>query len=166
MRQVVLAAALAAASALVPAVAFAQADCPATSAEENVEIARKWHEEVINRRHPQVLREILGTTVVHHAAGGYPETMDAAGVAAMMDDFLTAFPDLVYAFDDFIADGDMVVERYTATGTQGGPLGELAATGRRATWTGINIFRLDCGRIVEVWSEVDAVTRQRQLDGP
>lgn len=166
MRQIVLVAALAAAPALVPAVAAAQADCPATGAEENVEIARKWHEEVINRRQPQVLPEILGETVVHHAAGGYPETMDAAGVAAMMDDFLAAFPDLVYAFDDFIAEDDMVVERYTASGTQGGPLGELAATGRRATWTGVNIFRLDCGRIVEVWSEVDAVTRQRQLSGP
>lgn len=162
MRQIVLAAALAA----VPAVAVSQAGCPATSEAENVEIARKWHEEVINRRHPQVLREILGATVVHHAAGGYPETMDAAGVAAMMDDFLAAFPDLVYGFDDFITEDDMVVERYTATGTQAGPLGAFAATGRQATWTGVNIFRLDCGRIVEVWSEVDALTRQRQLAGP
>ena len=129
MRQIVLAAALAA----VPAVAVSQAGCPATSEAENVEIARKWHEEVINRRHPQVLREILGATV---------------------------------GFDDFITEDDMVVERYTATGTQAGPLGAFAATGRQATWTGVNIFRLDCGRIVEVWSEVDALTRQRQLAGP
>jgi hypothetical protein len=34
-----------------------------------------------------------------------------------------------------------------------------------ATWTGINIFRIKCGRIAEVWSEVDAVTRTQQLTG-
>jgi hypothetical protein len=36
---------------------------------------------------------------------------------------------------------------------------------RMATWTGINIFRIKCGRIIEVWSEVDAVSRGQQLTG-
>jgi predicted ester cyclase len=145
--------------------AEAAAQCkPATEA-ENIAVARAWHEEVINRRNPAALRDILAANLVHHAAGGYPETMDAGKVAAMMDDFLVAFPDLNYAFDHFIAKGDYVVERYTATGTQAGRLGALPPSGRKATWTGINIFRLDCGRIVEVWSEVDALTRNRQLTG-
>ena len=69
-------------------------------------------------------------------------------------------------FDHFIAREDHVVERYTATGTQRGRLGDLPPSGRRATWTGINIFRIACGRIAEVWSEVDAVTRRRQLTDP
>jgi predicted ester cyclase len=103
---------------------------------------------------------------VHHAAGGYPEVMDADGVAAMMGDFLAAFPDLRYTFDDLIASGDRVVQRYTATGTQRGPLGDLPPSGRAASWTGINIFRIACGRIAEVWSEVDAVGRRGQLTGP
>jgi predicted ester cyclase len=101
--------------------------------------------------------------VVHHAAGGYPEEMDASGVKAMMTDFLGAFSDLSYNFDLWVADGDLVVERYTATGTHDGPLGALPATGKKATWTGVNIFRLRCGRITEVWSEVDALSRNRQL---
>ena len=83
----------------------------------------------------------------------------------MMGDFLAAFPDLHHTFDRFIARDDQVVERYTATGTQRGPLGDIPSSGRRATWTGINIFRIACGRIAEVWSEVDAVSRARQLTG-
>jgi steroid delta-isomerase-like uncharacterized protein len=142
------------------------AACPTTTEPENVAIARAWHEEVINRRNPAALRDILAPKVVHHAAGGYPEVMDAGGVSAMMDDFLAAFPDLRYAFDQFIAQGDHVVERYTAIGTQRGRLGDLPPSGRAATWTGINVFRIACGRIAEVWSEVDAVSRQRQLAGP
>lgn len=143
----------------------AAAQCRPTTEDENIAIAKVWHEEVINRRNPASLKDILAPGVVHHAAGGYPETMDAAKVAAMMDDFLVAFPDLKYSFDQFIAKGDHVVERYTATGTQQGPLGALKPSGRKATWTGINIFRLECGKIVEVWSQVDAIARNRQLTG-
>ena len=140
-------------------------DCPVTTEDENVAIASVWHEEVINQRNPEALQGVLGDEVVHHAAGGYPDVMDAAGVSAMMDDFLAAFPDLHYTFDFFVVEDDMVVERYTATGTQEGPLGGLPPSGRTATWTGINIFRIECGKIVEVWSEVDALSRTRQLTG-
>jgi len=64
-----------------------------------------------------------------------------------------------------ISEDDYVVERYTATGTQQGALGDLPPSGKRATWTGINIFRLECGKIVEIWSEVDALSRAQQLAG-
>jgi steroid delta-isomerase-like uncharacterized protein len=177
MRKTVLAVAAAAAALLEPSTETAgqsatpeaapgAAACPATTEAENLALARAWHEEVINRRNPAALRGILAGEVVHHAAAHYPEVLDAAGVAAMMGDFLAAFPDLGYAFDHFIADGDHVVERYTASGTQRGPFGGLPPSGRAATWTGINIFRVECGRIAEVWSEVDAESRRRQLTGP
>ena len=139
--------------------------CAVTTDVENTAIARAWHEDVINRRYPAVLRDILAANVVHNAAGGYPKVMNEAGITAMMQDFLTAFPDLRYTFDHFIAKDDYVVERYTATGTQQGALGDIPPSGRIATWTGINIFRIECGRIVEVWSEVDAISRMRQLTG-
>jgi len=142
------------------------AACPATTQVESTAIARAWHDDVVNRRNLIMLSDILGPEVVHHAAGGYPKIMNAEGVAAMMGDFLAAFPDLLITFDQFIAKDDFVVERYTASGTHQGPLGDLQPTNRTATWTGINIFRIACGRIVEVWSEVDAEGRRRQLTLP
>ena len=113
-----------------------------------------------------MLSDIVGPEVVLHAAGGYPKIMNAEGIAAMMGEFLAAFPDLLITFDQSIAKDDFVVERYTASGTHQGPLGDLQPTNRTATWTGINIFRIGCGRIVEVWSEVDAEGRTRQLTLP
>jgi predicted ester cyclase len=83
----------------------------------------------------------------------------------MMAAFPAAFSDLRYTFDFFIVQDDFVVERYTATGTQDGALQDLPPSGRRATWTGINIFRIQCARIVEIWSEVDALSRRQQLTG-
>jgi predicted ester cyclase len=139
--------------------------CPSTSPEENVAIARAWHEEVINHRNPAVLADILDPHAVHHAAGGYPQEMDPAGATAMMNDFLAAFPDIQITYDLWLQQDDYVIERYTASGTQQGQFGDLPPSGKRATWTGINIFRVECGRIVEIWSEVDAVSRRQQLTG-
>jgi hypothetical protein len=65
--------------------------CPVTTQVESTAIARAWHDDVVNRRNPTKLSDILGPEVVHHAAGGYPKIMNAEGVAAMMDDFLAAF---------------------------------------------------------------------------
>jgi len=141
------------------------ADCPQTSEEENVAIARRFHEEAINQRNPAALQDILHPDVVHHAAGGFPDVTSAAGVEAMMGAFPVAFSDLHYEFDLFIVQDDYVVERYSATGTQDGPLQDLPPSGRTATWTGINIFHIACGRIVEIWSEVDALSRTQQLTG-
>jgi predicted ester cyclase len=141
------------------------APCQTTTQEENLDIARAWHEEVINHRNPAILSDILDPHAVHHAAGGYPQEMNPAGVTAMMGDFLTAFPDLRYTYDLWLQQDDYVVERYTASGTQQGQFGDLPPSGRRATWTGINIFRIECGRIVEIWSEVVAVSRTQQLTG-
>ena len=138
------------------------AACPATTLVESTAIAKAWHDDVVNHRNPIILSDILAPEVVHHAAGGYPKIMNADGVAAMMGDFLAAFPDLLITFDQFIAKDDFVVERYTASGTHQGHFGDLPPTNRTATWTGINIFRIACGRIVEVWSEVDAEGRRRQ----
>jgi predicted ester cyclase len=109
---------------------LAPPECPIKTAVENTVIARAWHEDVINRRNPAILQDILASDIVHHAAGGYPKVMDATGIAAMMAEFLTAFPDLRYTFDQFIVQDDYVVERYTAVGTQQGQLGDLPPSGR------------------------------------
>jgi hypothetical protein len=42
-----------------------QAACPATTEAENLALARAWREEVINRRDPAALREILAPEVVN-----------------------------------------------------------------------------------------------------
>jgi steroid delta-isomerase-like uncharacterized protein len=153
-------AALAAQDATPPA---SPAACPVTTEAENQEIASVWHEEAINNHNLDALRDVVAPDVVHHAAGGYPDVTDIEGVMTMMGAFPAAFSDLHYTVDFWVTQDDMVVERYTAAGTQDGPLGDLPASGRSATWTGVNIFRIECGKIAEVWSEVDALSRNAQL---
>jgi SnoaL-like polyketide cyclase len=84
----------------------------------------------VARQFSDVPMDILAADVVHQAAGGYSKVMNATDITAMMADFLTAFPDLRYSFDQFIVQDDYVVERYTAMGTQQGPFGDLPPSGR------------------------------------
>ena len=37
-------------------------------------------------------------------------------------------------------------------------------SGKPVTWSGINIFRIECGKIAEEWSEVDGVGRIAQFE--
>jgi hypothetical protein len=97
-----------------PPATTSAAACPTTTEAQNVALTRTWHEEAINRRNPAALRDILDAQVRHHAAGGYPRTMTAEGVVAMMSEFPIAFSDLRYTSDFFIAKNDLVVQRYTA----------------------------------------------------
>ena len=86
------------------------------------------------------------------------EGMRAAG--AMMR---AAFPDWHSELHELVAEGDIVVERFTASGTQQGEVLGVAPTGHAVALPGINIFRLRDGRIVERWGRLDDLGFLKQL---
>jgi lysine biosynthesis protein LysW len=68
-----------------------------------------------------------------------------------------AFPDLRLVIEDMVAEDDKVVARWSLTGTHEGALPALRVrpTGEQVTLTGISIYRIEDGRIVEIWREAD-----------
>jgi predicted ester cyclase len=70
---------------------------------------------------------------------------------------------MVITVEDLIGEEDKVVARLTATGTHTGKLGPIEPTGRKATWSGIRIFRMEAGKIAEHWAIWDDVSLGRQL---
>lgn len=136
--------------------------CPVTTAADNEAIARRWHDDAINGHDLDVVDEIVAGDVVHHA-GTFPDGVGPDAVKTVLGALLTGFPDVRHTIEQTIANDDLVVVRWTAEGTQTGEFQGHAPSGQRATWTGINIFRIECGRIAEEWSEVDGVGRLRQL---
>jgi hypothetical protein len=73
------------------------------------------------------------------------------------------FPDLVMSLNAQYEDGDVVISRWTATGTHTGDLPMLPASGRTATVTGILIDRFEGDQIAETWSGWDALGMLQQL---
>lgn len=75
------------------------------------------------------------------------------GVKRAYQIFWDAFPDTRHVIEDVIAEGDKVVIRLRAQGTHTGPLMGIAPTGKQVTMTGIAVYRLVDGKIVERWVE-------------
>jgi len=137
------------------------AGCPTTTEDENAAIARRWHEDVITNHDLTVLDEILAPDADHDSA----TFTDNPGPRAVLGALLSGFPDVRHTIEAVITEGDLVVIRYRATGTHEGEFQGHAPTGKPVTWTGINIYRVECGRIAEIWSEIDALGRIAQLTG-
>jgi predicted ester cyclase len=75
------------------------------------------------------------------------------GVRRAFEIFHQAFPDTRHAIEDLVAEGDRVVARISARGTHTGELFGHAPTGKVVTLTGITIYRLADGQIIERWAE-------------
>ena len=89
--------------------------------------------------------------------------LDLDGHRQYSEVMMTAFPDLERNIEDLVAEGDKVVARWTAKGTNTGDFNGMPATGKYATSSGITIFRIADGRIVEEWSESDLLGLMQQL---
>ena len=65
-----------------------------------------------------------------------------------------------------VVDGELVAARWTFTGSYvGGLPGATAPTGTRATLVGMDLMRLQDGRIAEYWALSDAADMMDQLTG-
>jgi steroid delta-isomerase-like uncharacterized protein len=75
----------------------------------------------------------------------------------------SAVPDAAIEFLDEIAEGDKVVVRWTVHGTHQGVFLGIPPTGKQVTWSGITIYRITDGKVVEERGEEDALGLMQQL---
>ena len=88
------------------------------------------------------------------------------GVQGMKEVILAcraAFDHLDVTVEDMVADGEMVAARFTAQGIHKGTFMGLPATGKSITMTGIEIFRIENGKIAELWGEANLLGLMQQL---
>ena len=128
---------------------------------ENEAVVRRFFEELWNAGDLDAADSLLSPAHVHHI--GERRLDGPEGVKAAVTRFRGAFPDLHFTIEDVVSDGDRVVVRWIATGTHDGPFYDVPATGRPTRWSGMDLVRLEGGRIVELWSNADSMTLVEQL---
>ncbi len=74
-----------------------------------------------------------------------------------------AFDGLHVTVEEIVAEGDLVTARFTARGVHSGEFMGLPPTGRAIIMTGIEIFRMQDGRIAELWGEANLMGLMQQL---
>ena len=95
-----------------------------------------------------------------------PLPIEGPGIEAINNVITTcraAFHGLNVTIEDMMADGDKVTCRFTARGVHGGAFMGFPPTGRPIVMTGIEIFRLENGRIAELWGEANLMGLAQQL---
>ena len=106
-------------------------------------------------------QELYGSEWVGRFPGMPP--LDAEGHKQYSLVMQSAFPDLERTIEDLFAEDDKVVARWSAKGTHLGEFNGIPPTGAVATSSGITIFRIADGHIVEEWSESDMLGLMQQL---
>ncbi len=100
--------------------------------------------------------------VLHEPTSGEVRGLEAARQFAAA--YRVAFPDLQTAIEDQVAEGDKVVSRFSGRGTHLGETEDFGpATGNRIQITGITIDRVADGKIVEEWTNFDALGLLQQI---
>ena len=134
------------------------------SAEENKAVVRREVEELYNHTgNLDAADEIFAPDYVSYEPTS-GETRGIEGARQFAATFREAFPDLECTIEDMIAEGDKVVMRFRGGGTHQGDTEAFGpATGKRMEMTGITIKRLSGGKIVEAWTNFDALGMMRQL---
>jgi predicted ester cyclase len=122
------------------------------TAETNKAVTRRFMEEFKNEHIFAVVDELFSPrALVHLPADGLPEGPE--GQKAIARSLFAAFPDVHVTLDDVIAEGNFVAERHTARATHKGEFMSIPATGKKIYWTENHFYRLEDGRIQELWSE-------------
>ena len=134
------------------------------SAQDNKAHASRFFEEFWDQKNLAVADELLAPTYVDHVPGSPPDvTPGPARYKETASAYFTAFPDVRVTVEFQIAEGDMVVTRWKSHATHTGSLFGMPATNKSSTVTGITIYRIAGGKIVETWTNFDALGMMQQL---
>jgi predicted ester cyclase len=136
------------------------------TAEENKALIGRYYEEIDaaarEKREASVLDEFVALDFVNHdPSPGFTPNLE--GLKRAYAHFLAANPDGYHIIEDMIAEGDKVITRLSAYGTQTGWLFGIPPTGKQISMTAIAIHRIANDKIVEHWSEIDNLGLMQQL---
>jgi predicted ester cyclase len=110
------------------------------------------------------LDKYLESDFVYHM----PPFADIRGLAVFkrfMGNQRTSFPDIQWAIDEMIVEGNIGVARLTLHGTNTGQskFFPFPPTGKKVTWTCCMVSRIVGGKVTESWNYIDNLGMMQQL---
>jgi steroid delta-isomerase-like uncharacterized protein len=130
---------------------------------QNKQLVEAFIRDLFTKGDLDAVDRYLDPGFVNHDAPfpGAPDGPEGMRMAATT--YRRALPDWHSDVEQLIAEDDLVVEVFTASGTHDGELMGVPGTGKTLTLRGVNIFRIRHGRIVERWGRLDQLAVLQQL---
>ncbi len=130
--------------------------------QRNREVIHRFYR-AVNAKDRDVFYEIVHPEFVNHG-GASGDIVGPQALVDSLDPFYAAMPDWHVSEDFVVAEGDRVASRGTISGTHEGPFMGIPPTGKKVSWSGIIIYRLDDdGKVVERWQDFDALGMLTQM---
>lgn len=134
------------------------------TSDQSRHVVRRYLAEVVNRLDHRAADALLADDIRFTSPYTPAPIASRAGLVTMLAGLHAAFPDFALIEAATVAEDGLVASRWTASGTHtGAPLAGAAASGRRFEITGMSIYRVAEGRIVEGWVNDDTFEFRRQL---
>ena len=144
----------------------AGAACPTTSVEENEALVSQLYD-AINASDEPAMAALMAADLTHYtpAQGERPGSPEEFFQGQREN-----FPDATVTVDLLVAERDTVAAYTSWTGTFQGPTAmffgdeiEIPATGLTSEWVSVVFFRIECGKVSEVWPLADRLSQLRHL---
>jgi predicted SnoaL-like aldol condensation-catalyzing enzyme len=150
---------LGSAGLIVQSPAGAQEATPTVDLEANKALARRFHDEIFEQGNLDVADEIVAPDFAWYSPPDQADpTIGPEPVKEAATGFRAFIPDIVLTDDAVIAEGDRVMILWTAIGTAQTETGPVPVR-----FTGIDIFRIENGLLVELRQLIDDATLEQQL---
>jgi predicted ester cyclase len=134
----------------------------AMSTEENKKRVLFWKDEIWNKRNVNIVDELYAPDYVGHIVGTSGPVRGREALKHLLAVYFAAF-DIHITSVFLIAEGDMVAVYDTFRFKHTGPFQGIPPTGKEATLTSTDIYRIVDGKIVEQWTEGNLLSLLQQL---
>jgi len=131
---------------------------------ENIDIVSEFHQRVLSEKDLDAVEDLLAEDYVeHNPALPDGELRGRENLVEFWEGLFEAFPDLWISEEDVFAEGDTVVTRHVGRATHEGEFMDLEPTGNEFEIDGIDIYRIEDGKLAESWISLDMFGMMQQL---
>jgi len=117
-----------------------------------------------NANDPAAFEALFTPDIKRHDLQGVIDDWEGReNVTGFLNLLRTALPDLHIEIEDAFGHEDRVAMHLTFSGTHEGELLGAAPTGKRIVFKGVNLYRLEDGKIAETWQMTDWAGAMRQI---
>jgi len=133
------------------------------AADSNKKLITDFYNEVWGRGNLDFAEKVFHPDYIRHDLRPGNPLPGPEGQKKIAGDFRKAFPDLSIHIDLIFSTDEFVTARWTMSGTQTGKWGTIDPTNKKATFSGVNIFRMENGKVKEIWNHRDDLGLFQQL---
>ena len=130
--------------------------------DQNKAMMRKSYEEW-NKGNPGFFMESTTPDYVYFSPSGNPNPHNREDAVESVKLIWKGFPDVSFSIEDIMVAGDKTITRFVIRGTHQGEFMGIPATGKKIEVSGIMISRVENGKWVEEWEEMDTMGMMQQL---